>query len=191
MKPLLTTILILLLITNRCFSQDSTMRYSKDKVLEEKAIRLLVGGDLQFAHIDTQKEFTRKYVEIGILYQDRTDGHISEGSFTQGLSVEISLAGKNIYGFKYSAWLEAGLVIFGLSTIYYTDFDHGNFKIRPELGIGAYPVKMSAGINIPTIHNADFKGAAKIAFPGYAKHFAEVENAETGRTLTARFRGQK
>jgi hypothetical protein len=49
------------------------------------------------------------------------------------------------------------LFVLGLSEVYYTDFVHGNFKIRPEIGFGMHAFKLTAGFNVSTIRNKDFK----------------------------------
>ena len=162
MRPLITTIVFLSLITSHCFSQEDTAWKPPFKTYKETAIKLLVGGNLQQAKDENQKEFTRKYLEIGI-HKTITayDWHHPSAMWTHGLSVEISSADKTIFGFKYGAWGEFWLFVLGLNVIYYTDFQKGNFKIRPELGIGAHPFKLTFGFNIPTIQNAKFKELQK------------------------------
>ncbi len=125
-------------------------------------MKLLIGGNLQQAEDENQMEFTRKFFEIGI-HKTVTayDWHHPSAMWTHGLSVEVSPGDKTILGFKYGAWGEFWLFVLGLNGIYYTDFEKGNFKIRPELGIGAHPFKLTFGYNIPTIQNSKFKEMQK------------------------------
>jgi hypothetical protein len=124
----------------------------------ETAVKLLVGGNLQQAYRADDKEYNRKYFEVGV-HKTLTafGGHHPPSSITHGLSLEIAPEANPIYGFKYSAWAQVWCFVLGLGGVYYTDFDRGNFKIRPEIGIGMYPFKLTAGFNIPTIRNKEFK----------------------------------
>jgi hypothetical protein len=148
-----------------CFSQGDTSIYKSPSgrpSYRETAIKLLIGGNLQQAYKTNGEEYNRKYFEIGI-HKTITDFHgvHGPGTFTHGFSLEVAPQSKPIYGFKYSAWVQAWCFVLGIGGIYYTDFDYGNFKIRPEFGIGMYPFKLTAGINIPTIHNKDFSEVQK------------------------------
>ena len=118
----------------------------------------MTGANLQVAKDQSDKEYIRKYIEIGIHRTITIDNGVhAQGAITQGLSIEFAPETKGIFGFKYGAWIEAGLIVFGIDGIYYTNFSQGNFKIRPELGVGAYPCKLTIGYNIPTIANGDFQ----------------------------------
>lgn len=162
MKLISITILFLFQsFCNQCLSQVDTPSNPHFKVMPsyfEKALKLLVGGNLQQAYRINGKEYSRKYFEIG-LHKTNTvfGGHHPPASFTHGFSIEIAPEANPIYGFKYSTWVQASCLVFGLAGVYYTDFKYGNFKIRPEVGIGMYPFKLSAGFNIPTIKNKSFK----------------------------------
>ena len=156
-----TTLFLFLSFFNQCLSQVDTTSSVHFKPLapyRETALKLLVGGNLQQAYRVDGKEYNRKYFEIG-LHKTLTafDPHHPPGAFTHGISLEVAPEANPIYGFKYSAWAEVWCLVLGLGGVYYTDFDHGNFKIRPEFGIGMHPFKLSAGLNIPTIRNKDFK----------------------------------
>lgn len=156
MRFIYLTILTSFFLVNQCASQpDSTGRIPV-KPHTERAIKLLVGGSLQEA--GSTASAARKYFEVGIHKTKTIYTPIHPAAaITHGLSVEVSPSNKTIYGFKYGTWGELWLFVAGINGIYYTDFDHGSFKIRPELGFGAYPFKLTVGYNIPTINNRDFK----------------------------------
>jgi hypothetical protein len=153
-----------LLISCSAFSQfDSTNQSSKFvRPYRETALKFVLGGSLQQAYRINDKEYSRKYFEIG-LHRTITifGGQHPPSSFTHGLSFEIAPESSPIYGFKYSAWAQVWCLVLGLGGIYYTDFNYGNFKIRPEFGFGMYPFKLTAGFNIPTIQNKEFKKLQK------------------------------
>ncbi|HEX2536460.1 MAG TPA: hypothetical protein VHK69_22110 [Chitinophagaceae bacterium] len=164
----LATAILLLTLSVPCFAQGDTAagpyrefrRPYREfrRPYRETALKLLIGGSLQQAYGTNGKEYSRKYFEIG-LHRTRTafGGHHPATTLTHGFSLEVAPEAKPIYGFKYSAWAQAWCFVLGLGGVYYTDFDQGNFKIRPEIGVGLYPFKLSAGLNIPTIRNRDFK----------------------------------
>ena len=162
MKLLHLAILILYLsFSIPCFPQvDTTINKSLKlrQTFRETALKLLLGGNLQQAYRTNDQEYNRKYFEIG-LHKTITvfGGQHGPSSFTHGFSLEVAPEANPIYGFKYSAWGQVWCFVLGLGGIYYTDFNQGNFKIRPELGIGMYPFKLTAGFNIPTIRNKEFK----------------------------------
>jgi hypothetical protein len=162
MKLLFTsTLLTALSFTIPCFSQvdtSSNLPFKPCKTYRETSLKLLVGGNLQQAYRVDGKEYNRNYIEIGI-HKTLTsfDWHHPSSIFTHGISLEIAPESNPIYGFKYSAWMEVWCFVLGLGGIYYTDFEQGNFKIRPEVGFGLYPFKLTGGFNIPTICNKDFK----------------------------------
>lgn len=161
MKMFITTTLFLILISSPCFSQaDSTLisHIKMESYSRKSNLKLLVGGNLQQANQIDGKEYSRKYFEIGLHKTFTTSyGQHPSSIFTHGPSIEISPEANPIYGFKYSAWVEVWLMVLGLSGVYYSDFNHGNFKIRPEFGIGTAPFKLTVGFNIPTIGNKNFK----------------------------------
>jgi hypothetical protein len=101
--------------------------------------------------------YSRKLLEAGIHYTTTMDGlQHPKSAVTIGPSLEFSLGETPVYGFKFGGWINANLFTLGISSIYYTDFHRGNFKIRPEFGVGFHAAKLTMGINIPTIANADF-----------------------------------
>ena len=131
--------------------------YSFRKQDRETAYKLLLGFNFQ-GSTQVDKDKTLKYFEIG-LHRTITDfgGIHPPTALTYGLSTEVLLGAPAICGIKGSAWTSVWGFVLGISTIYYTDFQYGNFKIRPEIGLGFYPFKLSFGYNIPTIYNKDFE----------------------------------
>lgn len=49
----------------------------------------------------------------------------------------------------------------GLAMVCYTDFNHYNVKMRPELGVGMSRFRLVFGYNVPTINNKAFKELQK------------------------------
>ena len=123
----------------------------------EIAYQLLIGFHLQGSSRNDPGIGTRKYAEIG-LHRTLTGvrGPHPPGGFTYGFSTEVLLDKHPIYGVKVGTWASAMLLGLGLQAIYYTDFREGNFKIRPEFGIGTPSFKLSFGYNIPMPYNQDF-----------------------------------
>lgn len=163
MRPSGFKILPMLLLPGIIASaQKDTVPGKTDAVVfiqyREKAYKILLGGQVQQAIKTNGKEYSRKYFEIGLHKTiTATYGHHPQTAFSHGLSVEIAPEKNTIFGFKYGAWGVFSLLVLGINGIYYTDFNRGNFKIRPELGFGAPPFKLTFGYNIPTISNAAFK----------------------------------
>jgi hypothetical protein len=124
----------------------------------ETAYKLLVGVNFQGSSREAHQDINRKYIEVG-LHRTLTDygGYHPPIALTYGLSTEILLDPNPVYGFKVSGWATAMLFVLGASTVYYTDFEKGNLKIRPELGVGMHPFKLTVGYNIPTLWNKDFE----------------------------------
>lgn len=162
MRKRITTIFFLFVVSTKlCFSSGDTTLPGNTKPpasYRKSDVKLLVGGNLQQAYKHDGQEYSRKYFEIGVHKTVTASyGHHPATAFTHGPSVEIAPEINPIYGFKYSAWAEVWLMVLGLSAVYYSDLTHGNFKIRPEFGIGAAPFKLTAGFNVPTIGNKNFK----------------------------------
>lgn len=160
-KVITSTLFLAFILTIPCFSQvdtGSNLHFEPRQNYRETALKLLIGGNLQQVYRMDGKEFNRKHIEIG-LHKTLTsfDWHHPSSVITHGISLEVAPGSNTIYGFKYSAWAEVWFFVFGLAGVYYTDFDKGNFKIRPEIGVGMYRFKLSAGFNIPTIRNKDFE----------------------------------
>ena len=151
-------ILLLVQLCSFCTYGSADTAHSRLKLYNEKALRVLVGGHLQMTKDENGKEQSRKYMELGLHLTTLSDWsiHHPPTTFTYGPSLEFSPGATNIYGFKLSSWINVSLFALGLSTVYYTDFNRGNFKIRPELGLGFPATKLTFGLNIPTFGNADF-----------------------------------
>jgi len=94
-------------------------------------------------------------MEIGIFRRVDYYNRHGAGTFGAYLSEEMSFGKKNIYGTKAGVFLHA-FIDLGMSIVYYTDFKRGNFKLRPEMGIGILGVRIVAGFNVPTINNKAF-----------------------------------
>jgi hypothetical protein len=138
-------------------AQDSTYQKSSwDWRIQSTDI--LVGVSWQG---NAREEKMRRYYEIGVArgrYISHRHG-ITGGAIY--VSEEMHFArDKNIFGTKVGAWLH-WMLDFGIAAIYYTDFDRGNFKIRPEAGVGMGRLRAVVGYNIATINNRAFKELQK------------------------------
>ncbi len=104
---------------------------------------------------------TLRYYEIGIAkgkYVSWFEGHSGVAVYA---SEEMYFSkNKNIFGTKVGGWIHMILDI-GLCAVYYTDFQKGNLKIRPELGLGAGRLRFVGGYNIPTVNNKSFEELRK------------------------------
>lgn len=66
---------------------------------------------------------------------------------------EFLLDPEIIYGFKISASVYAFQYSLALCLVYYTNFEKGNFKLRPEFGWNYGDFKLLIGFNISTYEN--------------------------------------
>jgi len=96
-----------------------------------------------------------RYLEIGLARSIHYYGMHGPASIGVFAAEEIYIGDSNIYGTKIGAYIHY-LFDFGLSMIYYTDFKKGNFKVRPEFGVGMGLIRIVIGYNFPTIDNKAF-----------------------------------
>ncbi|MFL5811280.1 MAG: hypothetical protein ACJ749_17290 [Flavisolibacter sp.] len=133
--------------------QDTSSRY----IRFVRSTDLLVGVHWQGdGRESAQNEKKYRFVEIGFGKGKYNFSICGGGAQTVYVSEEMYFGrDKNIFGTKVGAWMHYLLDI-GLSLIYYTDFKRGNFKIRPEFGVGLGRMRAVVGYNIPTIDNKAF-----------------------------------
>lgn len=135
------------------FAQDSTSRRVPSWTTT-RSTDLLLGVHWQ---ANTKLNKTLRYYEIGIAkgkYVSWFEGYSGAAVYA---SEEMYFSrDKNIFGTKLGAWFHM-LLDFGVSAVYYTDFQRGNFKLRPELGFGGGRLRFVGGYNIPTINNKAFE----------------------------------
>lgn len=120
---------------------------------------LVTGINFQEIHYGDYKG-TRRLAEFGIarsIHKLGLHGPISSGVVA---SEEIALNEKSVFGTKVGGYMHY-LFDFGLFVIYYTDFQKGNLKLRPEFGVGFGGLRIVAGYNIPTIDNKAFNALRK------------------------------
>lgn len=138
----------------RLFSQDS-VAYPRPGIYKRvQSTDLLFGFHWQGNESERK---TIRYGEIGVaktVYADHYHGR-TVGSLYASEEVHLG-GGKNIYGTKLAAFVHL-LFDIGLAAVYYTDFERGNFKIRPEFGLGIGRFRAVMGYNIATINNRAFK----------------------------------
>lgn len=184
------TMLVCLLASIPCLAQVDTSRagaYSGPyRHFREKAVTLLVGGHLQYAKDDQEQDYTRKLLEVGLHRTISTPYAVA----THGPSVEVSLERHPLAGFKYGAWTNIYFFALGLNALYYTDFDEGAFRLRPEFGLGVYRVKLSVGFNIPVTNKSFYplrEGEAQLTLNWLIRlKTLKYEGAPGGRTGAAR-----
>lgn len=139
--------------------QSSAQRKDSTRICLDQTFRkteLVLGTNWQANWRDKDNTQTRNYIEVGIgrsIHTYHRHGVSSAGIY---LSEEMYFGKKNIYGTKLGVYAHY-LLDLGFSMIYYTDFKKGNFKLRPELGIGAGPFRAVFGFNLPTIDNKAFE----------------------------------
>jgi hypothetical protein len=144
-----------------CFGQpagkDSLPVSGRYKNWIEKNIEIIGGFHWQ----GSSQSKTLRYVEIGLAKTKHYFGYHGPASFALYVSEEMYFGEQtNIWGTKIGAWTHY-LFDLGLSLVYYTDFEKGNFKIRPEIGVGMGRLRIVGGYNIPTIENRAFKELRK------------------------------
>jgi hypothetical protein len=152
MRPSLLLVVIFISST-KLVAQDSTSGKSRWD-WKINSTDLLLGVHWQG---NTRDEKMIRYYEIGIAkgrYISHRHG-ITGGAIYVSEEVHFG-KDKNIFGTKIGAWMH-WMLDFGMAAIYYTDFDRGNFKIRPELGLGMGRLRAVVGYNIPTINNKAFQ----------------------------------
>jgi hypothetical protein len=158
MKKILVICCLLLPVVAFCQKDSVTTKPLKPRLLWswEASKNLLVGYNYQ-TNDDTNvsRNVKRHFLEAGFHRTNISFNRHGPATFTYGGSVLAALDKNKIVGFRAGAWL-GGLLEFGLSMTYYTDFKRGNLKITPELGLGANRFKLAAGYNIPTFRNKDF-----------------------------------
>ena len=143
---------LFMFLAGNAHAQDSVSRYLRFKTVT--STDLLLGVHWQG---NTREEKTYRYYEIGIAkgrYVHHPHG-VTGGAVYVSEEVYFGNGG-NIYGTKIGAWMH-WLFDAGLAAVYYTNFEKGNFKIRPELGVGMGRLRIVVGYNIPTINNKAFE----------------------------------
>ena len=139
-----------------CFAQVDTLQNSQlsssYKHFREISSSILISVNLQKTKDQWGNEFKRKYLEVGLHRTILTDYAV----LTHGPSVEISPEKHTTVGLKYGGWTNYTAYSFGLSGVYYTDFRHGSFIIRPEFGLGLGRFRFAVGSNISTFSNEQF-----------------------------------
>ena len=140
------------------FGQDSDSINSNknDRYISKtyKKTEVLTGFDVQYYKYNGSQE-TRQYVELGIARSVHLYNYHGPVSIGYYISEEVYFGEKNIYGTKIGAYTHYMFDV-GFSIIYYTDFDKGNLKLRPEIGLGMGAFRIIGGYNIPTFANKAF-----------------------------------
>lgn len=160
---------------------------SRDNTEATKSTDILVGFSWQDAGSeDVRRPF--RYIEVGIGRSIQQYGYLLPSNFGMYIAEEIYIGkGPNVYGTKIGAYLHS-LFDIGMAVIYYTDFTKGNFKFRPELGIGILNFRAVAGINIPTTDNKTFELLKKNYGQISLQLFIPVKQTEVRRTKGNIFR---
>lgn len=128
------------------FREDMNQRY--------RSTAILIGANWQPSL--RRDVGTLFYSELGLarmVHQYSRHGALTVGVL---LSEEMYFGKESIFGTKAGMFLHGMGIDMGFSAVYYTDFKKGNFKLRPEFGIGMLGFRAVVGFNIPTVRNKDF-----------------------------------
>jgi len=145
-NKLLTIGLILIATQSYSQSNDSTQNF---------AIR---NGDKYLSLLFGYNGWTNNFGELGLAKNQLNEVGPHPLGWTLFASTEFKLSThETIIGPKIGVWAGGGvgLVAVGLCTIYYTDFDKGTWRLRPEIGFGLDRFKLVYGYNIP-LTNKEF-----------------------------------
>jgi hypothetical protein len=153
------TLLLISLFYLDSFSQviDSARRtYSfETRIRDYKQLELVAGYSVQGNLKNEVKNL--HYVEIGVARSIQDRGYHGGATFGMLLTEEILIGeNENVYGTKIGMFTHY-MIDIGFSMVYYTDFKKGNFKFRPEIGMGMGGVRFIVGFNIPFIDNSAFE----------------------------------
>src|SRR5215216_5159608 len=141
------------LLLTRLHAQDEGVRLVRNIRSTDVLLGIHWQGD---GRESVKDEKTYRYFEIGIAKGKYTEGICSGAGGAVYISEEMYFGrDKNIFGTKLGAWMHY-LLDAGLSLVYYTDFKRGNFKIRPELGVGLGRMRAVVGYNLATFNNKAF-----------------------------------
>lgn len=144
-----------------------------------KKTEIVIGYNLQGNWKDNANAPNRQYVEVGVGRSVQVHGRHGPTSIGYYLSEEIHTGANTIYGTKMGVYAHY-LFDFGMAAVYYTDFKKGNFKFRPELGIGLAGFRAVAGFNIPTIDNKGFAALRRNNAQLTIQFLLGVSKKETG-----------
>ena len=155
MKPVL--LLTMVLLWNGVQARDTIPVFNK----EIRSTDIVLGIHWQG---NARENITYRYYEIGVgkgRYIHHRHG-VTGGAIY--MSEEIYLGrDRTIFGTKLGVFWH-WLFDAGLSMVYYTDLERGNFKVRPELGVGMGRARAVLGFNIPTIANKRFEDLRRNIF---------------------------
>jgi hypothetical protein len=156
-KSLLPILLFSFLSFNIFSQKDSTRGWLRHLFYYDVSTKLLVGvNNLGNGGSDTTAIYPKGWLaEIGIHKTTSSAGMHGPTTLTYGASVLMNLGKDKLYGLRLGVCMSYLLEV-GISATYYTDFNKGNLKITPEIGVGISGVKFAVGYNIPTISNKDF-----------------------------------
>lgn len=148
-------LMLITIIPAKIYSQDSISSAYKLRWKTYKKTEILAGFSWQNNFKDEDK--MARYIEVGFANSIHLDGRHGPSSLGVYAAEEIYFGhNTTTYGTKVGAYTHY-IFDLGLAVIYYTDFKKGNFKIRPEIGIGMGAVRIIVGYNAPTINNKAFE----------------------------------
>jgi hypothetical protein len=122
-------------------TNDSTGNRQRYLIEQTSYLSLLVGFNF----------WKENYGELGIAYNKYgTLGHHPMATavfFSNEFKIDAT---KTVIGPKIGVWAAggSGIIAMGLNLIYYTDFDEGTLRFRPEIGMGVNGFKVVYGYNI-------------------------------------------
>lgn len=161
-----TFFFINLFLATQAFSQTDTVVQQKYIPSVSQHVSILAGYSFWHYH----------NIEIGVA--SNTFSTVGHHAYTSAyyVSSEVFIDRNPIIGPKIGGWISGGVgaMALGGSLIYYTDFDQGTLRLRPEIGMGIGAVKLTYGYNIP-LANRSFNRinthviSLHVLFPVYEK----------------------
>lgn len=131
----------LILIAIQSYSQRSDSTYNSAITKGDRYLSLLLGYN----------GWTNNFGELGLAINQLNIVGPHPLAWAVFASTEFKLStGETIIGPKIGVWAGGGatLASIGLSTIYYTDFGTGTWRLRPEIGFGLDRFKLVYGYNL-------------------------------------------
>lgn len=138
--------------------QAGTSSFGLLQSAKEKTYSLYAGYSGNFKNSGRDQEKNNKYnhiLEIGGAY---TKQQPANWGYSLYIANEFMFNSKNFkIGPKAGANINYSIIMLGAELIGYTDFIHAKGYLKPYVGVGVGPLKISAGYNIELANKATFK----------------------------------
>ena len=163
---------------NFAFSQIDTVSRKPDTVKHDRLY--YKSHQIKFLSLLAGYNFNKyNYLEIGIA--KNTFGVVGPhpASSAYFVSVEVRPVHKFVMAPKIGGWFAGGLggIAMGVNLLYYTNFNSGSLRFRPEIGLGIEGFKFVYGYNIALsnsafgdVNKSNFGIVGLIPLKKYKKH---------------------